>query len=549
MKKRVIYFMFVWLFFSFTCACLLVSQEKKEQEHDEIVETVSVTNIQIPVRVFHKKKTVGDLKKEDFQLLINGKRQSINGFYKISKRLQETTSVPATDKDQESSKLSPKRERLFLLIFIMVDYHQDLQSLIESTFKEIIRPGDRLMVLTNHYFFPEWKVRVPGNAKKEIEKLLAKEVKLLKADMIYYQRELVSLSETVKYRLDDRGEQRIEGYPAHIYKDFFMEYSIVINGIKNRYLNIQPDRFIKIAKYLKGQDAEKWVLNFFQVAQLPMLDTFGRTFKTMDYYLNQSTSRNSSSSIKSAIQKIKSLFFDYQMNNTPPESLMVADIAKSFLNSGATFHTMLLKPINIGFSAEYKYESVSSDAETILKRVARLTGGSVLRSNKVQKFIKKITYRDDIVYMLTFAPSSGKKKQNIKIHLPGKDYKVVYDDQSRLKSYKYAEKKLGLQNPPISIEKMAFNGRQLLVKLNNIRVVQSGKNRFGAIQAKIKVTNFHSQPVASYEKTYKGLKEEGVFKVDLPQLAKGKYHIALEVKDLFSMDSRYIGDAITINKR
>jgi hypothetical protein len=547
--KNTLFQLFITIFL---CAAVnyipLQAQQKKEQEHDSIVETVSINVVEVPVRVFHKKKPVRNLNKEDFLLIVNGKKQRINGFYEIRKQLQ-TTPTPTGSPVSQEVKETPKGERLFLLIFNLSDYHQDLQSLLDITFKDILRPGDRLMVLTNHYFFPEWKIESSQKTKSEIIKLLDKEIRMLKSDMLWFNRELLSMSTTVKSRLIDEGEQRMPDYPLRIYKDFFLTYTMVLEDLKDRYMNLQIDRYIKIAKYLKGQEAEKWVLNFYQVAQLPLLDTMGDFSKSLQSFMEVTGKDTPDQSPKDAARQLKSLFFDYLGQMRTPENLMVNDISKSFVNSGATFNTMLLKPIRPDFSSDYKYQSVSTDAETILKQVAKRTGGSVLNSNKIESFVKKITAAEDIVYMLTYVPEAGKKKQDVKIVLNNKDYRALYDDQSRQKAYKYSEKKMGLKKPAIEIEKMVFDGWKLKVKLKNIQMVEYDGNSFGAVQAKIKISRKTSGVVANFEKTYKGLKEEGVFEVELPELTKGKYSVVMEVKDLFALDNRFTGDAITIKKR
>ena len=81
---------FVHLFFILTM--LFVFSPLQGQEHKKIVEKVVVENIEIPVRVFQGKQPVGGLKKEDFQLFLNGKRKEINGLYEVRKILVDNLS-------------------------------------------------------------------------------------------------------------------------------------------------------------------------------------------------------------------------------------------------------------------------------------------------------------------------------------------------------------------------------------------------------------------------------------------------------------------------
>jgi hypothetical protein len=544
----------MFCFILFTGLPAFAAGQKKDQGHDKIIETVTVENIEVPVRVFDGKRPVGGLTKNDFQLFLNGKKKQINGFYEVRKAL-----AAKSGQDPQATTAENSRERLFLLLFNLNDYHQDLNSLLDIFFKEVIQPGDRLMVLTNHFFFPEWKTADLEKTKQEVLVLLEKEIKKLRSDKVWFEGELKSMAATLKSRLADPAEKSISIYPAHIYKDFFLTYQLVLEDLRDKYMNLPVDLYINIAKYLKGLDMDKWVLNFYQIGRLPLLDKFGDVGKSLEYYIDlgssggQSSGRpgfGSDSNPKEAARRLQSIYYDFQFQMKQSENAMVEDISKAFVNSGATFHTMLLKPINPGFSKDFKYESVHTDSETVLKKVAQMTGGSVITSNKMKTFVKKISAREDIIYMLTYVPGRKEKKSpKLKVTVPGKNYKVLYDNKRRLKAFDRTVKKLDLEKPAIEIEQMAYKDNLLTVKLNNIHMVQYDGDNFGAVQAKIKVTDKQSAIVNSMEKTYKGLKMEGVFQADLPLPANGTYTIVVEVKDLFSLDNRFVGDAITVTKK
>jgi hypothetical protein len=91
MKKTIL------LFIIFSCAALAASrgqkptQNKQEIEYKPIIEKVTVTNIEVPVRVLYKNKPVTDLTKNDFIIYEDNKKMEINDYIQ---KLEEKIKVP-----------------------------------------------------------------------------------------------------------------------------------------------------------------------------------------------------------------------------------------------------------------------------------------------------------------------------------------------------------------------------------------------------------------------------------------------------------------------
>jgi hypothetical protein len=520
------------------------------QDQPDIVETVYVENVEIPVRVFEGRQPVGGLTKSDFELYLDGEKTMINGFFEARKKLNR----------QPEAGVPP---RLFALIFNLSDFSQDLTAHLDTLFEKIIRPGDHLIVITNRYFFPEWIVENPEKTRGKIVDILEKEGNKLKAEMLRFENELRAIAIELKSRLADPYEKRADdNFPLGIFRNFFFTYRFVLEDIRNQYLNLPLDQYIKISEYLKGQQMEKWVLSFYQMGRLPLLDQSGQIQKSLDRYLDQEGPAVSTGNLetgnlplnfKAARQKLTALHLDFTLKIHQIDELFVKDIARAFLNSGATVHTLLLKPLRqtsiTGYN-DYKYETVATDSENILKQMSRLTGGSIVNSNRIEDFIQDITQREDIVYMLTYAADSPKKKPprvEIKIKNPG--YRPVYDNHKRLKPFQDMMRQLQQGIRPIEIESITCSGDILTVKLKNIEMVQYEGERFGAVRARIKILDKGKKVIAGLEKTYKGIKEAGIIQAKLPPIDRGRYKVVLEVKDLFTIRNVYTGDAISFTKK
>jgi hypothetical protein len=517
-------------------------QERQENEPERIVETVYVKNVIIPVRVFDGKNPVGGLTKNDFDLYINNREKEISNFFEIRKKIERN---PSPDISQESMKgVEP---RLFVLLFILCDYHQDLSSALDILFRDIILPKDRLIAITNRYFLPEWTVGDPARTKESILKLLKREISDVTMDMNYFESELKLMAATFKSRMDNAKDNTRDSAakdsPDAIFREFFMNYRFIIDDMRNQYLKFPAEQYIKIAEYLNGQKCEKWVFNFFQIGHFPTLDPLGRIYKDAQYYMSEGGNR-------SVRMEVNKLYMDFFNHLHEIDDLLVEDINRVFLNSGATFYTLLLKPINPYFSKDFRYEPINTETETTLKKIARMTGGCIVKSNKMEDFVKKVTVNEDILYSLIYIPDtdeSRKKRTKLEIKVKNKKYRAVYDDKKRLNRFRDLRKSMRQENPNVEIEEVFFKDNRLTVKLKNIKVVKYEKETFGAVQAKIKILDENLNVMADFERSFKGINEEGIFQTTLPSLPAGSYNLVLEIKDLFSLTNTFAGEGITIN--
>lgn len=524
-------------------------QTVAQSGQEDIIETVTVKNVTVTVRVYDGKKPVPGLKKEDFNLTIDGKPQSINGFFTERKIISPNATPSATPSATPDSP-GAVRPRLFLLLFNVAGYRQDLSDTLSYFFNKVIRPDDRLMVMTNHYYFPQWKIQEPEKTKREILKLLDKEMLRFRADLKRFENEL--LSETISLKSEISAALNIEkdtgvdmtGHVSGLYKNFFLVYRFILEDLRNQFLEFPIDHYIKIARYLRGQQGDKYVINFFQVGRIPMMDSMGPLYKTMENFWERSNS---------SARQIRILYQDFMMEIPTREEKVLNDLSKAFLNSGCTFHTMLLNPMMMPFSTDFKYESIASNTEVLLKKLTKQTGGGMLRSNKISKFVERITAREDIIYTLTYVPPAGKKtreKINISATAPGGEkYRLVYDNQDRIKAFQRAEQRLLKRGPDLAIQKLVYYNQSVIVKLNNITLVNYENEEFGAVEARVKVMGKGKKPLHTLKKVFRGIREEGMFQLMLPKLNKGKYHLVVEAKDLFSLDDKYTGDGIDIKVR
>ena len=127
---------FVALAGGMLAASLFYAQDKPK-------ETVTVTAVEVPVRVFDDKGFVAGLTKEDFEISEGGIRQDISGFEAVSRSI-----LPLPVEPPEPVLRAPRR-RNFILIFNVYALTSQIREAIGYFFERVYNPGDRLVVVIN----------------------------------------------------------------------------------------------------------------------------------------------------------------------------------------------------------------------------------------------------------------------------------------------------------------------------------------------------------------------------------------------------------------
>jgi hypothetical protein len=424
--------------------------------HKQIVEKVDVTNIEVRVRVFHQGKPVRGLKKSNFKILLKKKEVPINGFFENRKAI-----VPPSSPSH--SEAPPPR--LFLLIFNVCDYNVDFSKVLDTLFTRIFKPGDRLMVLSNSFFFDDRVIKDPVKEKRKLEQMLQMETQGTRGRIKVFEQRLLNMRRSFLSRI--RGAGTMNRYSAEMTRDEFVAtYSQLLKEYKYFYLNVNTAQYAQLAGYLEEQEVEKWVLSFYQV---------GRFFKP------KAQSEFIKAVVGDSFGKGASRYDEMHKALEANGDLIQEDLGKLFVNSGATFHTMLLQDttfIRNDLSDDLAYVPIGSDSHDLLKEIAEKTGGTFLSSNNADKFYSKVTGREDIFYVLTYAPPKGKAAKkgeiNIVLNTPDqsntKEWRITYDDQDRSKSFRRLIKKSKPTVPQIKIEQVELKGRFLSVVVANFQL-------------------------------------------------------------------------------
>jgi hypothetical protein len=481
------------------------------QEQQRVHEEVEVVNIEVPVRVFLKGQLVGGLKKENFKLLLNGKEHPINAFFEIRRKI-------GTAAGEGQTTVQAARPRLFVLMFNISDYNIDLQKNIDYFFKAVIRTNDRLMVLTNNFFLNDYVVKDVKRERKRIKKILQIEARRIKLELTHLRSKLRSLMED----REDRSEERSLNN-----RYFVRDFVSYLKGFKRTYLTLNSEQYLEIARHLKKQKVDKWVFNFFQTGMF----YYPRMLETVTADLDQGNE-----DVQWETAELLELYQAAYKELQGVDKRMVEDISKFFLNTEASFHTQLMRNKASVVLDGYNYQPISLNTENVFTEAAKMTGGSVLRSNKIEKFVEKITASEDIYYLLTYNPGPYKgKNQKLKVVVSDEQYRAIYDDLERKRYLEAAAKKAAKEESQIAVQKLSFREGLLAFTISNIKLVpaQTGNTKTGTVLVRIKIMDSDSKILYGRERKFSfPVKEQEIKIRKLPPLKKGMYDIMVEVHDL-----------------
>ncbi len=116
-------------------AGFVIAQHEIEREY------VQVLNIEMLVRVMKDGRPLAGLKKGDFSLLENGRKQEINGFVEVHRSI-----APAVAKEKPLAEQKQRPGRLFLLFFWINESAVKVDEALDYFFKDIYREGDRVIL-------------------------------------------------------------------------------------------------------------------------------------------------------------------------------------------------------------------------------------------------------------------------------------------------------------------------------------------------------------------------------------------------------------------
>jgi len=500
-------------------------QGDSQEKEVTTTETVSVINVEVPVRVFHRGTAVDNLKKSDFKIYEKGELQTIHGFYINRKKINQINSESIIE-----AKRPLRPARYFVLAFRIIKYNQQLQKGIDYIFDNILRRNDQLLIFANNRSLFLKKLSNLQKCRKIVKKLIEDECRKARHRLIRYLKKIETemdlsrinqMLSTGSYQTADEIINFLRKY-LHIWEEY-----------KRNYLVPNMDSFYYFARHLEKIQKEKWVINFYQIELFPKLKISGSLMKEIrDLIGSLQGSLRSEDNVYAKTMASLLINIDKALNTSldfPAE-----DVSKLFYKVNTTFHSILI-PINRDIlSQDLEYKRISTEIENSLREITKKTGGSLITSGNLESALNKIQEKKDIVYMLTYVPKRPEKIGKIKVVTNKKNYKVLYDDQMRkdyIKAYLINKK---LEIPIIRIDKLSFEEKKLRMFISNFLIKSIEKENHGNINIQIQILDNHNNKVYNQNKNITTKQNNFSISVGFPWLKKGRYDIILQITDLFT---------------
>lgn len=516
MKKSFIIFFFFFLLFSQNFS---LSQEKLKQE-------VTVIAVEVPVRVLHKGQLIKDLNKEDFEIFENGVKQDITAFEVVSRRISLAQEIP-----QEEIK-APQKNRIFVLIFNIFDYNEAVGEAIDYFFKDIFRPHDRLIILTEDRILNIEKGQSLSDVILNLKETLKKFKVISTFSTLRAYKELSQEGDRLLLSLKGVTE-RSQGDWAQDILRFYETYLRTWLEYKRQYITPDFELYKGIIKRIKPMEGEKWAICLQQREMFPKLKNEGPIESEIRRLLESKVDPQDQAKARQIQVKQYELQRTFDLTSNFP----VDNLRELFMEANVTFHLLLLKSLRTLLSQDFELGEVAEDYEDCFRQISSSTGGASTFSNKVLEALKEAAVKEDFHYLLVYSPedTSAQKERKIEVKTKREGTDVIY-----LKHF------IGKEPPPIIITDFQSGFKTIKFSLRNyVRVKTEGKTH-GFADVKITIFDDKSKKVFSEGKTLELIKDDILISLNFNKLNSGNYFIIIEAFDKISNGKDVFSSAIKL---
>lgn len=346
---------------------------------------VTVTNIEVPVRVYKGDEFVDNLSLEDFELYEEGIPQKIEAVYLIKR-----TSIT---REEGEKKFKPEVSRHFVLLFQLYDYVAELHQAIDYFVEKVISPRDTLTVITplKSYNLKSlaFQVRSRAEIASQLNGIVRRDIEIGGSEYRSVIRELeASISDL---NLEFPLEQKL------------MVYNQVLNKLENMRF-IDQKKLLEFARFLKAKEGQKYVFLFYQKELVPKI-----SFRAYQNLVSENMDR------MDTLLSLMELFEFFKREITFDVNVVKQAFADSFISSHFLMMTKT-KPLGLDVERQvspsetgFDMEEQSEDIFSAFREIADATGGVVLSSANPASSFKEAAEAAETYYLLYYTPHNYKK--------------------------------------------------------------------------------------------------------------------------------------------
>ena len=383
-------------------------------QEEDIQEDMVVVNVEVPVRVKYKGKLVDNLKKSDFKLYEDGKQIDINGFNIVRKK------ISSQKIELDSERRQVFKPRFFVLAFSVTNFNRFYKKGVEYFFEKVLRKGDNLLVFVNNTTLSFNDLDDKNKIFSEVINALNKEGKTsrrnIRSSILTVENGIARLLSQISLSAASGNIYSQSAIAQRNVLEFFVRYKTAWENYKRSFLKLNIYTLYNFAAFLKRIKFEKWVISFYQYEKFPMLDFTSENVRKIKRVMGYESRR---------------IYRDIHREFIAESNFPHEEVSKLFYNLGTTFNLVVIPTRIETDSAEVKAGDIPTAIENTLREISKKTGGSVNFSTDLSRSLEKIVEKEDVYYLLTYAPKDNINRGKLKVSLSNNKYNLIYDNNQR----------------------------------------------------------------------------------------------------------------------
>jgi VWFA-related protein len=485
-------------------------------------ERVTVTAIEIPVRIIQKGKVVRELTRQDFEIYENGIKQEITAFEVISRKI----SAPIEKRDRRSLK------RTFILIFNVFDYNDAVGEGIDYFFAQIFRPGDHILIITENTMLNIEKGKTMSAVIHGLKETLKRYKVISTGQILKAYKDLDNECDRLLASLRAlRGGALGSNGPQGVLR-FYQNYERIWKEYRRQFIAPEIGLYRSLIRRVKHLEGEKWVLCFQQREMFPKLRSMG----SLDYEIRQVIETPSDDPVVTTMQRtIRSKQMELNKLFDVSSVIPAEALENLFMEANISFHLILFKSTRTMISEDFELGEVSQDHEDCFRQISHSTGGSTTFSNRISEAVQEASECEDYHYLLVYSPK-GKpmdEERAIEVKLKNRRAEVIH-----------LKRIPGATTPPISLFNFKARRKSLSFSLTNYKRVRVEGKITGYANVKVTVFDERSNKIFDEEKVLSLVKKDTHISLNISQMEPGSYFVIIQAVDRITNEidvySRYI---------
>jgi hypothetical protein len=359
-----------------------------------VEEKVTVINVEVPVRVFKGSHFVDNLTIADFELLENGKPQTLEAVYLVKRR--------AIERRDEVKRFTPQTNRSFFLIFEISEFTPKMGEALDFFLRDVIMPGDSLSVGTpmkSYRLKPRaFEVRSREEISQQLKSLLRRDTLQGSSEYRDIIGDLEGLAQSITVGLSGNEDEMagkilsienksLEFQGGATFDEQLNVYAMTLARLDS-IRGVDQKRMLEFANFLKTEAGQKYVYMFYEREFVPKIQP-----RLLYQYIDAHQDRPD---INQSIQGI----FEFYRRDIPFD---VARIKESFADASTAIHFLLLTP-TARHSSVVVYTEQSEDIFSAFSEMALATGGFIQNSANPVALMRDAVEASETYYLLYYTP-------------------------------------------------------------------------------------------------------------------------------------------------